>query len=109
MAEATASPEFTAPATDYVSSYDHDAPRPKVGSRWVWEIDQPHARTLVEVTEVVWNGEEWWVTTVDLPTETLIGETPRPGRESWNDVGRFWEAVTPIGGGTVDLLDLTRP
>lgn len=77
-----------------IDSYDKGAPLPKVGSRWVWEIDLPHARELVEVAEVRWNGEEWWV-----GTTTLLRNQPYPptGREiEWNDLGRFWEACKPV-------------
>ena len=77
-----------------VNSYDPDAPLPKIGSRWVWEIDQPHARELLEVVEVKWNGEEWWVGTESL----LRNDTyPPTGREiEWNDLSRFWEACLPV-------------
>lgn len=88
-----------------VNSYDPDALLPKVGTRWVWEIDDPGARELIEVTEVNWNGEEWWVKTKSL----LVGDTiPRSlgGRSEFlNDIGRFWEAVTPVGGGTRGLTE----
>lgn len=86
-----------------VSSYDENAPRPKVGTRWVWEIDNPGARELIEVTEVMWNGEEWWVRTKPLlggPPLNVMGN-PEP----LNDLGRFWEAVTPVGYFTKRMLD----
>jgi len=80
-----------------VNSYDPDAPLPGVGGIYVWELDQPHARDLIRVTEVFWNGEEWWVRTETLmrgPSHMLFG---LPGPASYlNDVGRFWEAVTPV-------------
>jgi hypothetical protein len=52
----------------------------------------PHARSIVEVTEVQWNGEEWWVETKTLlPNLTFPTDTDR-----WNDLGRFWEACRPV-------------
>lgn len=60
----------------------------------MWEIDKDHARELVEVRVVRFNGEEWWVTTRALSD---------PGGFGFNDLDRFWEAVTPIGGRIEDL------
>jgi hypothetical protein len=80
----------------HVNSYDQDALTPSPGTIWVWEIDEPHARELIEVVEVHWNGEGWWVA-----TKTLLRNPTYPptGREvEWNDLGRFWEAVTAVGG-----------
>lgn len=77
-----------------VSSYDRNAPVPKVGSRWVWEIDLPHAREIIEVTEVRWNGEEWFVGAKALlpnPTYPSHGDPVK-----WNDLGRFYEACLPV-------------
>jgi hypothetical protein len=77
-----------------VNSYDENAILPKLGTRWVWELDEPHARTVVEVAEVKWNGEEWWV-----GTKTLLPNLTYPpsGREiEWNDVSRFFEACLPV-------------
>ena len=76
----------------YVSSYDHDAPTPPVGSEWMWEkrrwkwseipvfvpAVQRGINIRVTVEEVKWNGEEWWVKVSGY----------------WNDLGRFWEAVS---------------
>lgn len=75
-----------------VDSYSPSARVPKVGSVWVWELDAPHARCLVRVVEVRWNGEEWWVKTeallpLPLPTTSMV----------YNDASRFAEAVTPVG------------
>lgn len=67
---------------------------PHNGSRWVWEIDKEHARALLEVKEVRFNGERWWVTTYPLSEPDNLG---------LNDLDRFWEAVTPIGGRVEDL------
>lgn len=78
-----------------VNSYDQDAPRPKAGSRWVWEPDKPHARALIEVVESMWNGEEWWVRTRTLLPRTEV----MPGTEeptNLNDIGRFFEACVPV-------------
>jgi hypothetical protein len=78
----------------HVSSYDRNAPLPGIGSIYVWELDKPAACELIRVTEVFWNGEEWWVRTVrlhqDIPI-SLGGPTSH-----LNDLSRFWEAVTPV-------------
>jgi hypothetical protein len=46
------------------------------------------------VTEVKWNGEEWWV-----KTRTLLPNLTYPlsGSECWNDLSRFAEAAIPVG------------
>lgn len=85
-----------------VSSYDRGAPRPKIGTRWVWEIDSPSARSLIEVTEVEWNGEEWWVRTKAILPDVYPS---RSVGEALNDLGRFWEAVTPVGEFSKRMLD----
>jgi hypothetical protein len=76
-------------------SYNPNAPLPKPGTRWIWEINNPNARALVQVEEVTWNGEEWWVTTSTLLPRT---ESSPPGAESlaYNDLSRFWEACIPV-------------
>jgi hypothetical protein len=81
-----------------VSSYDRDAPTPAVGSRWIWERGSPHAEETITVSSVKWNGEEWWV-------EVVVGRRATrspsygvvPGNPYWNDLSRFWEAVSPAG------------
>jgi hypothetical protein len=80
-----------------VNSYDHDAPLPAIRSRWTWEPGTPWARETITVTEVNWNGEEWWVCTVvdDRPLRAALGAAVVPGKSYWNDLSRFWEAVTP--------------
>lgn len=79
----------------HVNSYDKQAPLPGIGSIWVWELDTPHTRELIQVVEVFWNGEEWWTRTRALlpRREGLPGEAEPT---FLNDVGRFWEAVTPV-------------
>jgi hypothetical protein len=76
------------------NSYNRNADTPRVGSIWVWELDNPPARCLIEVVSVDWNGEEWWVRTKTmLPNPTY----PPTGRETeLNDLSRFWEAVTEV-------------
>jgi hypothetical protein len=76
----------------YVSSYDPKAPLPGVGSIYVWELDLPHACELIKVTEVFWNGEEWWVRTERLHAPAVFGDPT----SHLNELGRFWEAVTPV-------------
>jgi hypothetical protein len=67
-----------------VSSYDPSAVRPPIGSHWLWEPKRPLSYVPIEVTEINWNGEEWWIRT----------RSPA-GVEYWGDLSRFWEAVTP--------------
>jgi hypothetical protein len=74
-----------------VSSYNRDAPRPLIGTLWVWEPGKPHAIELIKVTAVRWNGEEWWVETEAVVQAPLSGEAT-PGARHWNDLSRFWEA-----------------
>ena len=77
-----------------VSSYQRNAYVPRIGTRWIWEIDSP-ARALIEVVETKWNGEEWWVR-----TRTLLPRVERmPGQDeetNLNDLSRFWEACVPV-------------
>jgi hypothetical protein len=84
-----------------VSSYDPDALVPEVGSRWIWEAGKPHAQVTIRVTDARWNGEEWWVCSVaeDVPPgPPRVGtwHGVEPGKPYWNDLGRFWEAVSPV-------------
>jgi hypothetical protein len=62
---------------------------PHVGQRWHWRPDAPHASVIVRITEVKWNGEEWWVTTVD--------DDDQP---AWNDLEHFMESAVLIGDDT---------
>ncbi len=89
-----------------ISSYDRDAPVPEEGSTWIWRPNEPHARQRIEVTEVKWNGEEWWVKSKNLPTKPLkrkrsfgwpiyVPRVERVGDEAWNDLSCFWQAVRP--------------
>jgi len=78
-----------------IDSYDLQAHTPALGSRWVWEIDTLVARAVIEVTGVMWNGEEWWIR-----TRTLLPNWSYPltgPEETDNDLSRFAEAVTPVG------------
>lgn len=54
---------------------------PSVGDEWWWEPMLDHARQLVRVTAVEWNGEEWWVTSTGP-----LGEYP-------NELSRWHEAT----------------
>ena len=88
----------------HVNSYDKDARRPNVGTVWVWELDQPHARSLIRVTDVRWNGEEWWV-----ESESLLPTNPpfppnEAGVKALNDVSRFWEACIPVDDSTMAVM-----
>jgi hypothetical protein len=84
-----------------VNSYNRDAPTPAIGSRWIWEYGKPHAQETITVTKVEWNGEEWWVESVcdDRPLRGPISRETFgviPGKPYWNDLSRFWEAVSMI-------------
>lgn len=82
-----------------VDEYDPDAKLPKAGTRWIWEIDKPHARELLEVVDVFWNGEQWWVRTKRLGARIrVLGFDREPEGGYLNELGRFWQAVTPVGG-----------
>lgn len=51
---------------------------PEVGSVWEWEPLKDHARCTVEVTDLRWNGEEWWVTSRDVSSdETALNSLDR--------------------------------
>jgi hypothetical protein len=69
----------------YINTYDPDAPVPAVGSEWIWAAKQRNypfgSREMVTVSEVKWNGEEWWV------------RTRGPRGEFWTDAEVFWEGV----------------
>jgi hypothetical protein len=95
--------------TKRIDSYDPDALLPKVGTRWVWEIEKPHARELIEVTEVFWNGEEWWVRSKNLLRDSVQLGSSQNLNETVNDLSRFWEAVTPVGGGHHGLTERRSP
>lgn len=73
------------------------APDIPIGSRWVWEIDQPRAIAVVEVLGLSWNGEEWMVhTRTLLGRKTMFGEEIDQETERWNDAGRFLEACSLV-------------
>lgn len=72
---------------------------PAIGSVWVWEIDKSWACELLEVVEVEWNGEEWWVTTRRLH-DTLANSTYSTNLilREFNTLDRFLEATTHVRG-----------
>lgn len=83
-------------------SCNKDSPVPATGSRWIWEQGQPDAQEIITVTRTEWNGEEWWVETVadDRPREGFVTSVIS-GKPYWNDLSRFWEAVSLIPAGGV--------
>jgi antitoxin (DNA-binding transcriptional repressor) of toxin-antitoxin stability system len=88
---------------EYVDSYDRSAPTPEVGSRWIWERGNEIAQETITVTEVKWNGEEWWVkSAVDKRPRRRLNST-EPDTPYWNDLGRFWEAVSPFAAAPTQL------
>lgn len=74
-----------------IDSYDPKAPTPKVGTRWVWEINSPENRCMLSVIEVFWNGEEWMVR-----TQTLLPAREPGNIVHLNDISRFFEACVPV-------------
>jgi hypothetical protein len=58
---------------------------PAVGSVWWWEPEKPHARALVQVDEVEFNGEEWVVWCSD-PND-------KSAEWYWNELSRWVEAT----------------
>jgi len=75
----------------YGTEYDRLAYLPKRETRWVWEVDAPHARALIEVVDVFWNGLKWWV-----ETRSLLPEAGGHTDPVLNELGRFWQAATPV-------------
>lgn len=93
-----------------IDDYDPNAPLPKAGSCWIWEIGSAYGRTLCQVVEVKWNGEQWWVYLRKLRTDIPIGARaedlgPEPSEAYPNEISRFWEAATPVGGRAEDLAE----
>lgn len=56
---------------------------PAVGSRWHWEPAKPAIAAVLKVQEVIWNGEEYWVTALNL-SEGRVNHVP---------LGRWIEAT----------------
>ena len=77
------------PPSDY-----YDARRPGKGSIYVWELDKPFACELIRVVKVEWNGEQWWVETVSVPSR--YHQDTSDDHIQLNELSRFWEAVTPV-------------
>lgn len=67
---------------------------PQVGSTWEWEPLKDHARCTVVVRSTRWNGEEWWIESVDR----------NGGVACWNSLDRWVEATVLVdpaaSGGT---------
>lgn len=58
---------------------------PSIGQTWVWEPLKPMARETVVVTEVRWNGEEYW-----------IESESTDGQRHWNDLSRWVQATVLV-------------
>jgi hypothetical protein len=82
------------------SSYDRDFQGlPKVDEIWEWGYREPRTfpwglgqihnvnRYRVRVTEVKWNGEEWWVASKRAPDEN----------PTWNDAQHFTTSARRVG------------
>jgi len=66
---------------------------PGVGDVWEWEPLKPHARETVTVTEVTWNGEEWWI------------ESEGNSGRHWNSASRWVEATVLVAPAAVRESD----
>lgn len=75
------------------NSYIPDRPPIEQGDVYTWEANSAHARCVVQVIEVFYNGEEWWVLTETL--EPTVAGDDLEGQQCWNDAGRFLQAATP--------------
>lgn len=59
---------------------------------------------LIKVVSCRFNGEEWWVTTRTLPmAPTPMLSALTLAEDHHNELDRFWEAATPVGGRIEDL------
>ncbi len=76
-----------------------DPTLPRKGTTWIWEPLKPHARESVVVTEVKWNGEEWWVES----------ESVRTGERHWNELSRWVEATVFSGADEPERCPVERP
>lgn len=84
------------PNTRNANEYDPNALLPKIGTVWIWEIRSPLAMAVIRVFDVFWNGEQWFVATQTLlGSKTMYGDEIDRESEHVNELGRFWEAVTP--------------
>lgn len=83
---------------------------PNPDTRWVWQIEDERCRVLIEVEEVRFNGEEWWVRLATLPDgpARVFGEVTSPAVVH-NTVDHFWENVVPVGGRVEDLSTKVDP
>ena len=59
---------------------------PRQGQVWYWEPERPHARCMLTVLEVKWDGEEVWIKT----------KQHRTGEENWNELSRWVEATVLV-------------
>ena len=60
---------------------------PAVGSVWCWEPLKPWAVEVVQVMDVRWNGDEWWITSRSVTS----------GEEYPNSLSRWVEATVLLG------------
>lgn len=80
-----------------VAATKRGARLPAVNSRWVWEHGKPDIQETITVTAVKWNGEEWWVQgECDPRPRRGLARGVVAGKPYWNDLGRFWEAVSAL-------------
>lgn len=92
-----------------IDAYAETARRPRPGTLWVWEPTLPHARAVLKVLEVKWNGEEWWVKTETLtPHKDTFGYHGLDPNVAWNDLSRFWEACHHVATNAGPAQGATR-
>jgi hypothetical protein len=68
------------------------AARPEPGTLWAWEPHSLTAAALIEVTQLRWNGEEWWVEARVIAGKAAEFAGVKVGSLYWNELSRFWEA-----------------
>jgi hypothetical protein len=83
---------------------------PKDDTCWVWCLNGPRTRALIQVVKCEFNGEDWWVTTRTMPEApaSMLAELTEPV-ENLNDIDHFWSMVTPVGDTLNNLSEIRSP
>jgi hypothetical protein len=79
--------------------YVETGARPEPGTLWVWEPRSLAAVTLLEVTQVQWDGKQWRVKTRVIAAKAAQVGNQEVGGEYWNELSRFWEACHRVSKG----------
>jgi hypothetical protein len=77
---------------DCISSYDPNSPVPEVDSEWIWEKGNFYAEGRIRVIKVKYTEGAWKVKTA--PVGRFVTAQRIENESHWNDLSRFWEAVT---------------